>query len=151
MPRIPAKLTLALLTAAASTGCATPSGSPEYMNLPGRTDSLPYSHAVLDGRTLYVAGTLGIDPETGTIPEDVEREIRLALDGIQAKLELADMTMDDLVWVQVFCSDRTLYETFNGIYRTYFDDRFPARAFVGSGALLRDARFEINGIAVRSD
>jgi 2-iminobutanoate/2-iminopropanoate deaminase len=56
------------------------------------------------------------------------------------------MTMDDLVFVQVYCTDVKLYDTFNAVYRTYFK-RFPARAFLGSGPLLGGARFEIQGIA----
>jgi enamine deaminase RidA (YjgF/YER057c/UK114 family) len=59
------------------------------------------------------------------------------------------MSMDDLVSVQVFCTDLSLYDAFNGVYRTYFRRGFPARAFIGSGPLLRGARFEINGVAAR--
>ena len=59
------------------------------------------------------------------------------------------MTMDDLVWVQVFCSDVAHYETFNRVYRTYFTKEYPARAFIGSGKLLFDARFELQGVAVK--
>jgi len=50
------------------------------------------------------------------------------------------------VFVQVYCTDVKLYDTFNAVYRTYFK-RFPARAFLGSGPLLGGARFEIQGIA----
>ena len=71
------------------------------------------------------------------------------LNGVQSKLALAGMTMDDLVSVQVFCPDLELYGTFNEIYATYFDEHYPVRAFIGSGPLLLNARFEINGIAVR--
>lgn len=120
-----------------------------YLALEGRNDDLPYSNAVLAGDTLYVAGTIGVDPETGNAPEDVEQEVRLCLDGIRARLALADMTMDDVVQVQVFCPDLSLYDRFNAVYRTYFGEHFPARAFVGSGPLLRDGRFEVNAIAVR--
>jgi enamine deaminase RidA (YjgF/YER057c/UK114 family) len=59
------------------------------------------------------------------------------------------MSMDDLVSVQVFCSDVAHYDTFNRVYRTYFTKEFPARAFLGAGTLLFDARFEVQGIAVR--
>jgi enamine deaminase RidA (YjgF/YER057c/UK114 family) len=52
--------------------------------------------------------------------------------------------------VQIFCSDVTLFETFNVVYRTYFKGEFPARAFLGSGKLLFDARFEVQGIAARA-
>ena len=57
--------------------------------------------------------------------------------------------MDDLVSVQIFCSDVTLFEQFNIVYRTYFKAEFPARAFLGSGKLLFDARFEVQGIAAK--
>jgi enamine deaminase RidA (YjgF/YER057c/UK114 family) len=57
--------------------------------------------------------------------------------------------MDDLVSVQVFCSDVSHYAAFNSVYRTYFKGDFPARAFLGSGKLLFDARFEVMGIAVK--
>ena len=81
-------------------------------------------------------------------PENPE-EVRLLLDSFEAKLELVGMEMDDLVSVQIFCPELELYDEFNAVYRTYFDEAFPARAFIGSGPLLRNARFEINGVAVR--
>jgi len=95
-----------------------------------------------------LAGRLGTDAH-GAIPADTEKEIRNLLDGIKATLAEAKMTMDDLVTVQVFCPDLTRYDTFNAIYRTYFKKNFPARAFIGSGALLRGAHFEMQAIAVR--
>ena len=117
--------------------------------LSSRKDNLPFSDAVLAGNTLYLAGRIGVDPQTGKPPEDVEKEIRLLLDGMKATLKEADMTMNDLVSVQIFCPDLSLYDKFNEIYRTYFTDKFPARAFIGSGPLLRGGRFEALGVAVR--
>jgi 2-iminobutanoate/2-iminopropanoate deaminase len=71
------------------------------------------------------------------------------LDGLKRTLESAGLTMDDLVSVQIFCSDVSLFEQFNVVYRTYFKTDFPARAFLGSGRLLFDALFEVQGIAAR--
>ena len=71
------------------------------------------------------------------------------LAGLRATLARADMTMEDLVYVQVFCPDVSLWETFNKAYRAHFGKDFPARAFVGSGPLLLGGRFEVQGIAVR--
>jgi 2-iminobutanoate/2-iminopropanoate deaminase len=124
-------------------------GPMRFIVLPNRKDTLPYSDAVLAGNTLYLAGKIGIDPETGKPPAELEKEIRFLLDGMKATLKEASMTMDDLVSVQVFCPDLSLYEKFNEIYRTYFIKDFPARAFIGSGPLLRGGRFEAQGIAVR--
>ena len=114
-----------------------------------RTSTAPFSDGVLVGNTFYLAGRLGIDPKTSEVPKDVEQEARLILDGVKAALGEVGMTMNHLVSVQVFCSDLAQYETFNKVYRTYFGETFPARAFIGSGPLLRGARFEMQGIAVR--
>ena len=124
-------------------------GPVRHIVLPTRKDQLPFSDAVLAGNTLYLAGRIGVEPQTGKVPEDVEKEIRLLLDGIKTTLAAAELTMDDLVSVQIFCPDLSLYDKFNEIYRTYFIKDFPARAFIGSGPLLRGGRFEMQGIAVR--
>jgi len=137
-----------LLLAPALTACAS-RPTHEHLQLAGAKSDLPFSHAVVAGDTVHVAGTLGLDPATGQPPAEVEREIRLMLDDVRAKLALAGLEMDDLVSVQVFCPDLSLYDTFNKIYRTYFTGAFPARSFIGSGPLLRGCRFEINGVAVR--
>lgn len=119
------------------------------INLPNRNVNAPFSDGVMVGNTLYLAGRLGIDPKTNQIPSDPEQEARIMIDGIKAVLAEAGMTMDDLVTVQVFCSDVSLFDKFNGVYRGYFKKDFPARAFLGSGTLLRGARFEMQAIAVK--
>jgi 2-iminobutanoate/2-iminopropanoate deaminase len=120
-----------------------------FINLPGKNPQLPFSDGVQAGNTLYLAGRLGLDPKTGKIPEDIEAEVRIILDGMKATLQSAGMTMDDLVSVHVFSPNLDLYDQFNTIYKTYFSKDFPARAFIGSGPLLRGARFEVVGIAVK--
>ncbi len=120
-----------------------------YINRPNRNVNAPFSDGVMVGNTLYLAGRLGIDSKTNQIPSDVEQEARLMIDGIKAVLTEAGMTMDDIASVQVFCSDVSLYDKFNGVYRGYFQKNFPARAFLGSGPLLRGAHFELQAIAVK--
>jgi 2-iminobutanoate/2-iminopropanoate deaminase len=124
-------------------------GARRVINLPNRNASLPFSDGVMVGNTLYLAGRLGVDPQTNQIPSDPEQEARFMIDGFKAVLAEAGMTMDDLVTVQVFCSDISLYDKFNGVYRSYFKKDFPARAFLGSGTLLRGAHFEMQAIAVK--
>ena len=119
-----------------------------YINLPKPVQA-PFSDGVLLGNTLYIAGHLGFDPKTGKPPEDVEQEARIVLDTTKSILSEAGMTMDDLVFVQVFCPDVSLYAKFNDVYKGYFGTDYPARAFVGSGPLLRGAHFEMNAIAVK--
>ena len=119
------------------------------INLPGRAVAAPFSDAVLVGDTLYLAGRIGFKPGTRQVPDTPDEEAKLVLDQFKAVLAEAGMTMDDLVSVQVFCSDVSLFDTWNGVYRPYFGKDLPARAFIGSGPLLFGARFEMQGIAVR--
>jgi len=121
----------------------------KHINLPGKAASLPFSDAVLVRDTLYLAGRLGLDPATRRPPADPAQEARILLDSFKPVLAEAGMTMDDLVSVQVFCSDVSLFDTWNRIYPTYFTKELPARAFLGSGPLLFGARFEMQAIAVR--
>ena len=120
-----------------------------YINLPNRAAGLPFSDAVLAGDTLYIAGRMGLDPTTGEAAESVDAELKLLFDSFQAVLGEAGMTMDDLVWVQVSSPDVSLWEQFNAAYVKRFSKEFPARAFLGSGVLLRKGRFEMLGTAVK--
>jgi len=116
-----------------------------------RNPAQPFSDAVLvDGRTLYISGRLGLIPGTRQVPELVDQEIVYLMEDLRSILHLAGMTLDDLVSLQIFCPDVSLWEQFNAIYRTFFSGPLPARAFLGSGPLLFGARFEVMGIAVKS-
>ncbi len=116
---------------------------------PSALTELPFSDAVLVGNTLYIAGHLGLDTKTGMPPATVEEEARLVMEGFKQTVELAGLTMDDVVSVQVFCTDLKQFETFNGIYKTYFHGKYPARSFIGAATLLRGGKFEVLGIAVK--
>lgn len=115
---------------------------------PADTAATPFSGAVLVGNTLYLSGKIGLTPDR-KVPASAAEEARIVLDDVKATLTAAGMTMDDLVSVQIFCSDVSHYDAFNRVYRTYFTREFPARAFIGSGALLFGARFEVQAIAVK--
>jgi 2-iminobutanoate/2-iminopropanoate deaminase len=121
----------------------------QYINLSERPVVAPFSNGVLVGNTLYLAGTIGLDPQTGKPPAQIEDEVHRALDNLKDVLAKAGMTMDDMVSVTVFCPDLSLYDSFNAVYKTYFKKDFPARAFVGSGTLLRGGHFEVMGVAVK--
>ncbi len=139
------------LTLSFLAGMAAAPASRQYINLPGGTErpKLPFSDAVLVGDTLYVAGRIGFDPATGKPPADIDQESKLLLDGFGQVLKEGGMTFNDLVSVQVFCPDLSLYDRFNTEYRKRFSKDLPARAFVGSGPLLRGGHFEMLGIAVK--
>jgi enamine deaminase RidA (YjgF/YER057c/UK114 family) len=118
-----------------------------YVIKPDRKGDWPFSDGVWVGSTFYLSGHLGMDPETRKPPVDAGQEARLMLDAMKATLKAAGLEMKHLVYVQIFCSDVSLFSAFNIIYREYFGKDFPARAFIGSGPLLFGARFEMQAIA----
>ena len=124
--------------------------SRRYINLPNRPAGLPFSDGVLAGDTLYISGRIGLDPATGAAPVSIDAELELLFAGFQAVLREAGMAMDDLVWVQVHSPDVSLWQQFNAAYVRFFTREFPARAFLGSGPLLFNGRFEMLGIAVKA-
>jgi 2-iminobutanoate/2-iminopropanoate deaminase len=67
--------------------------------------ALPFSDCVLVGSTLYVSGHVGADAKTGKVPGSAKEEARLLMEDIKHTVEGAGMTIDDLVMVQVFCTD----------------------------------------------
>ena len=69
----------------------------------------PFSEAVLVGNTLYIAGHLGIDPKTGKPGATPEEEARLVMESLKRTVEAAGLSMADIVSVQVFCSDVSVF------------------------------------------
>ncbi len=127
-----------------------PSGTDKRVHIPYPGDqNYPFSGAVITGNTIYLSGHLGLDPATRSIPADIDAEIKLLMDSLRDTLARAGATMQELVYVQIFCIDVSLFDRFNAIYTTYFKFPFPARAFIGSGTLLLGAHFEIQAIAVK--
>src|SRR3984957_3455568 len=80
----------------------------QYVMRPGRTSDLPFSDGVWAGSPFYLSGHLGVDRAVNRPPENVDDEIRLMLDTFKATLAAAKLTMQNLVYVQVFCSDISL-------------------------------------------
>lgn len=144
--KIPCILTLLIVAPLAS---AQQSGRSHLKSKLAQERKLPFSSAVLVGDTLYIAGTTGVDPANKT-PLTAEQEARLVMNQVKQVVQQAGMTMDDIVSMQVFCTDLANYDTFNRVYASYFHGDYPARAFIGASNLLFGARYEVMGIAVRS-
>jgi len=139
-----------ILTARGAFSQPTPQATRKVIRLQSGPIEAPFSDAILAGNTLYLAGRLGLDPKTGKPPEKIEDEIKTLLDGEKDVLAQAGMTMDDLVYVQIACTDLSLFEKFNPIYKSYFTTKdYPAREFIGAGSLLRGGHFELQAIAVK--
>lgn len=109
----------------------------------------PYSQAVDTGSTVYCSGQLGLDPATGNLAGGVQAQTHQALKNLQAVLNEAGLSLDNVVKTTVFVQDLADFGTVNEIYGTYFHGGFPARSCVQIAALPKNALVEIECIAVR--
>ncbi|MCX6248337.1 MAG: Rid family detoxifying hydrolase [Bacteroidetes bacterium] len=108
----------------------------------------PYSQAILSGNTLYVAGQIAINPETGRMDTtDIETEIRRVLKNLGAVLEEAGMKYENIVKTTIYTTDLKYFKTINTLYGECFNSGFPARETVQVIALPAKARVEISAVA----
>ena len=116
-------------------------------NAPGAIG--PYSQAVRTGNLVFCSGQIPIDPATGEfISNDVAEQTRQVLKNLSAVLEAAGTDLNNVVKTTVFLADMNDFTAMNEIYAEFFSDNKPARATVQAARLPRDARVEIECIAV---
>lgn len=109
----------------------------------------PYSQAVLAGGFLYTSGQLGLDPETGVLPETIEDQTAQSLRNIQAILEEAGFRKTDVVKTVVYLKDLSDFAVVNGIYAGFFGGHKPARSCVEVSRLPKGGLIEIEVVAHR--
>ena len=110
----------------------------------------PYSQAIQAGNAIYVSGQLPIDAKTGAFPaDDIAAQTRQSLENIKVILEEAGYTMGDVVKSTVLLKDISDFGAMNAVYGEYFSKPYPARAAFQVGALPKDARVEIEVVAVK--
>jgi 2-iminobutanoate/2-iminopropanoate deaminase len=107
----------------------------------------PYSQAVQSGNLIFLAGQIGIDPETGDLAQGIEAQTRQAMENIKVVLEEAGASMDDIVRCDIHLVDLSEFKLVNEIYAGYFQAPYPARITVASRSLPKGAKVEIAAIA----
>jgi 2-iminobutanoate/2-iminopropanoate deaminase len=116
-------------------------------NAPGAIG--PYSQAVKAGSMVFCSGQIPIDPATGEfVSSDVAEQTRQVLKNLSAVLEAANTDLNNVVKTTVFLADMNDFTAMNEVYAEFFSDNKPARATVQAARLPRDARVEIECIAV---
>ncbi len=109
----------------------------------------PYSQAILSNGTLYISGQLPIDALNGAFPgEDVTSQTNQAIKNLASILESAGGSLKDVVKTTVFLADMKDFEMMNAVYSSFFKAPFPARSTIEVSKLPKDARVEIEAIAV---
>ncbi|XP_071836410.1 2-iminobutanoate/2-iminopropanoate deaminase-like isoform X1 [Apostichopus japonicus] len=109
----------------------------------------PISPIVIDGKTAYLSGQLGLDPDNNfkLVPGSIEAETRQTFNNIGRVLRSQGLSYGDVVKVTVFLTDLNDFSKMNEVYRQYFPKNFPARSAVKVAGLVVNARIEIECIA----
>lgn len=116
-------------------------------NAPGAIG--PYSQAVKVGNLVFCSGQIPIDPQTGEfVSENVAEQTEQVIKNLSAVLAAAGTTLNNVVKTTVFLADMNDFAAMNDVYAKHFSENKPARATVEAARLPRDARVEIEVIAV---
>lgn len=109
----------------------------------------PYSQAVIANGLIYTSGQIPLDPQTGEfvaggIAEQTEQVMR----NLAAVLKAADSSLEQVIKTTVFLADMNDFAAMNEVYGRYFNEQPPARSTIQAARLPRDARVEIDAIAL---
>ena len=145
-----ALVALSLVLSASPPAVAQGAGK-QVISTPNAPEAIgPYSQAIRAGNLLFLSGQIAIDPATKEVVADsgIEEQTKLVLSNLQAVLEAAGLSMDDVVQTTVFLADLNDFGKMNEVYGSFFESQPPARATVEVARLPRDVKVEIAAIAV---
>lgn len=109
----------------------------------------PYSPAVRAGQMVFISGQVPIDPATGNLIDgDIAAQTRRVFDNLGALLKAAGLSYANVVRTTVFLADMNDFAAMNQTYATFFSEPYPARSTVQVSRLPKDARVEIDVIAI---
>ena len=112
----------------------------------------PYSQAIKANGFVFVSGQIPIDPQTGEFVEGgIAEQTARVLKNLTAVLEAAGSSLEQVVKTTVFLADMKEFSSMNEVYAGFFPSPPPARSTVAAAGLPRDARVEIEAVALISD
>lgn len=119
-------------------------------NAPGAIG--PYSQAIKAGGFVFVSGQIPTDPQTGEfVAGGITEQTEQVLKNLKAVLEASGSSLAQVVKTTVFLADMKEFSGMNEVYATFFSGAPPARATVAAAGLPRDARVEIEAVALVSE
>jgi 2-iminobutanoate/2-iminopropanoate deaminase len=123
----------------------------QAISSPGAPKAIgPYSSALRADPFLFVSGQVPFDPVTGAMVDgDIKAQTHRVLENIGALLQSGDLSYGDVVRTTVYLADMNDFAAMNDVYRTFFVEPYPARSTIQAARLPRDARIEIDVIAIR--
>jgi reactive intermediate/imine deaminase len=106
----------------------------------------PYSQAVRCGKTVYLAGQIGLDPATMELVTGLDAQARRVFENLKAVAQATGGNLSDIVRLTVYLIDLGDFGRVNEIMAAYFAAPYPARATLGVASLPRGALVEVDAI-----
>lgn len=118
------------------------------------TDNAPkalgtYSQAIEAGNTIYLSGQIPLDPKTMKLVEGNENQIRQVFKNIQAVCKSSEVSLNEIVKLNVYLSDLSVFSLVNEVMKELFSEPYPARAAIQVAKLPLDSLIEVEGIIVK--
>jgi len=118
------------------------------------TDDAPkalgtYSQAIEAGNTIYLSGQIPLDPKTMKLVEGNENQIRQVFKNIKAVCEASEVSLNEIVKLNVYLSDLSVFSLVNEVMKELFSEPYPARAAIQVAKLPLDSLIEVEGIIVK--
>jgi 2-iminobutanoate/2-iminopropanoate deaminase len=145
----PAHAIAAIITICLATTASAQTPAPAKAEFMGGSGNSPLSQIVRVGETIYLSGMLGTVPGSGLAPGGIGPETKQTMENIKTALARVNATMDDIVKCTVYLVDFKEWGAMNEQYTPYFTKHKPARSAVAVVGLARDARVEIECLAIR--
>ena len=112
----------------------------------------PYSQAIRANGLVFCSGQIPIDPATGAfVAGGIGEQTEQVLKNLSAVLEAAGSSLERVVKTTVFLADMNEFAAMNEVYGRFFTGQTPARATVAAAGLPRDARVEIEAVALATE
>lgn len=109
----------------------------------------PYSQAIVYNGVAYLSGQIPLDPATGQVIDgDIVAQTTRVLENLKAVLDASGSSLDRVLKTTVYIQDMREFAKMNEVYGEYFGDKPPARSTIEAARLPRDARVEIDCIAI---
>ena len=109
----------------------------------------PYSQAIDLGNMVFVSGQIPVNPETGVMADSVAEQAHQSLNNLESILKECGLSMQNVVKTVVFLADLNDFAEVNEVYAQHFSAPYPARSCVQVAAIPKDAKLEIECIAVK--
>ena len=120
------------------------------------TDNAPralgtYSQAIIVDNIIYMSGQIPLHPQTMKLVDGDENQIRQVFKNIKAVCEASGANLEDVVKLNVYLADLSVFAQVNEVMQEFFSEPYPARAAVQVAKLPLDSLIEIEGIIIKKD